>query len=89
MKKQKYTWIDALKEILAEFLGVVLGLGVCVIALVIGAILPKSIFEELPFEVLIILAIVAILAVLYVISAIVAVVLKIKSKTSSHKNADK
>ena len=89
MKKQKYTWIDALKEILAEFLVVVLGLGVCVIALVIGAILPKSIFEELPFEVLIILAIVAILAVLYVISAIVAVVSKIKSKTNSHKNADK
>ena len=89
MKKQKYTWKDALKEILAEFLVVVLGLGVCVIALVIGAILPKSIFEALPFEVLIILAIVAILAVLYVISAIVAVVLKIKSKTNSHKNADK
>ena len=33
MKKQKYTWIDALKEILAEFLVVGLGLGVCVIAL--------------------------------------------------------
>lgn len=89
MKKQKYTWIDALKEILAELFVVVLCLGVCVIALVIGAILPKSIFEELPFEVLIILAIVAILAVLYVISAIVAVVLKIKSKMNSHKNADK
>ena len=86
MKKHK--WFHTLKEILAEFLVVVLGLGVCVIALVIGAILPKSIFEELPFEVLIILAIVAILAVLYVISAIVAVVLKIKSKTSNHKNAD-
>ena len=89
MKKQKYTWIDTLKGILAEFLVEVLCLGVCVIALVIGAILPQSISGELPFEVLIILAIVAILAVLYVISAIVAVVLKIKSKTNSHKNADK
>ena len=89
MKKQKYTWIDALKEILAEFLVVVLGLGVCVIASVIGAILPKSIFEELPFEVLIILAIVAILAVLYVMSAIVAIISKTKAKIKKHRNYNK
>ena len=89
MKKQKYTWIDALKEILAEFLVVVLGFGVCVIALVIGAILPKSIFKELPFEVLIILAIVAILAVLYVMSAIVAIISKTKAKIKKHRNYNK
>ena len=89
MKNQKYTWVDALKEILAEFLVVVLYWGLCVVALIIGAILPKSIFEGLPFEVLIILAFVAVLAVLYVISAIVAIISKMKSKIDTHKNDSK
>lgn len=80
MKNQKYTLVDSLKEVLKEFLVVVIGLGLCVVALIIGAILPKSIFDNLPFEVLIILAFVSVLAVLYVICAIVAIILKIKSK---------
>ena len=86
MKNQKYTWVDALKELLAEFLTAVLFCGLCVVALIIGAILPKSIFEGLPFEVLIILAFVAVLAVLYVISAIVTIISKIKLKINTHKN---
>ncbi|MBQ2717303.1 MAG: hypothetical protein IJF75_01740 [Clostridia bacterium] len=80
MKNQKYTLVDSLKEVLKEFLVVVIGLGLCVVALIIGAILPKSIFDNLPFEVLIILAFVSVLAVLYVICAIVAMISKIKSK---------
>ena len=80
MKNQKYILVDSLKEVLKEFLVVVIGLGLCVVALIIGAILPKSIFDNLPFEVLIILAFISVLAVLYVICAIVAIILKIKSK---------
>lgn len=86
MKNQKYTLVDSLKEVLKEFLVVVIGLGLCVVALIIGAILPKSIFDNLPFEVLIILAFVSVLVVLYVICAIVAIILKIKSKIKKHKN---
>lgn len=86
MKNQKYTLVDSLKEVLKEFLVVVIGLGLCVVALIIGAILPKSIFDNLPFEVLIILAFVSVLAVLYVICAIVAIILKIKSKIKKHKS---
>ena len=86
MKNQKYTLVDSLKEVLKEFLVGVIGLGLCVVALIIGAILPKSIFDNLPFEVLIILAFVSVLAVLYVICAIVAIILKIKSKIKKHKS---
>ena len=90
MKNQKYTLVDSLKEvlkeILAEFLVVILFFGLCVVALIIGAILPKSIFDNLPFEVLIILAFISVLAVLYVICAIVAIILKIKSKIKKHKS---
>ena len=86
MKNQKYTLVDSLKEVLKEFLVVVIGLGLCVVALIIGAILPKSIFDNLPFEVLIILAFISVLAVLYVICAIVAMISKIKSKIKKHKS---
>ena len=86
MKNQKYTLVDSLKEVLKEFLVVVIGLELCVVALIIGAILPKSIFDNLPFEVLIILAFISVLAVLYVICAIVAIILKIKSKIRKHKS---
>ncbi len=80
MKNEKYTWKDALKEVLKELFVLVIFLGVGGTTLIIGALLPQSFLAKLPFEFLLFLAVLAILAVLYVIAAIVAIVSKTKSK---------
>ena len=80
MKNEKYTWKDALKEVLKELFVLVIFLGVGGVALIIGALLPKSFLAKLPFEFLLFLAVLAILAILYIIAAIVTVVSKTKSK---------
>ena len=79
MKSNRYTWIDGMKEVLKELLVVVLYFGICIVALIIGALLPID-FAELPFEVLMILAVAAILAILYMIAAVVTIILKVKTK---------
>ena len=68
-----------MKEVLKELLVVVLYFGICIVALIIGALLPID-FAELPFEVLMILAVAAILAILYMIAAVVTIILKVKTK---------
>lgn len=80
MKNGKHNWIAALKEVLKELFVLVIFLGVGGVALIIGALLPKSFLAELPFEFLLFLAALAILSVLYVIAAIVTIVSKTKSK---------
>ena len=85
MKRNRYTWIDGMKEVLKELLVVVLYFGICIVALIIGALLPID-FAELPFEVLMILAVAAILAILYMIAAIVTIIIKIKAKVKQQKN---
>ena len=82
MKSNRYTWIDGMKEVLKESLVVVLYLGICIVASIIGALLPID-FAELPFEVLMILAVAALLAILYMIAAVVTIILKVKTKIKS------
>ena len=89
MKQQKFTWEDALKEVLKEFIVAVLVLGLCCVALVVGVFLPKELLSSLSFELLLFLAVVAILAILYIISAVVALIAKIKSRINDHKNYDR
>ncbi len=74
-----------MKEVLKESLVVVLYLGICIVASIIGALLPID-FAELPFEVLMILAVAAILVILYMIAAIVTIIIKIKAKVKQQKN---
>ena len=85
MKRNRYTWIDGMKEVLKKLLVVVLYFGICIVALIIGALLPID-FAELPFEVLMILAVAAILVILYMIAAIVTIIIKIKAKVKQQKN---
>lgn len=80
MKSGKYNWIAALKEVLKELFVLVIFLGVGGVALIIGALLPKSFLAELPFEFLLFLAALVILAILYIIAAIVTIVSKTKLK---------
>ena len=51
MKQQKYTWKDALKEVLKEFIVAVLVLGLCCVALVVGVFFPKELLSSLSFEI--------------------------------------
>ncbi len=85
MKQQKYTWKNAAKEVLKEFIIAVIVLALCGIALMIGLLLPRELLSRLPFELLLFLAVVAVGAILYVISAVVAIVAKIKTKLDKHK----
>lgn len=89
MKKQKYTWVNSLKEVLIELLlPIILFLGVSIVALLIGVLLPKDFLAGLPFEFLIFLAVLLGLFVLYVIAAIVRVVQKEKAKAKESKSDD-
>ena len=88
MKQQKYTWKDTLKEILKEFIVAIVILGLCGIALVIGAFLPKELLSGFPFELLLFLAVVAVGAILYIISAVVAMIAKMRAKENARKKDD-
>jgi hypothetical protein len=86
MKQQKYTWKDALKEVLKEFIVAVVVLGLCCVALVVGVFLPKELLSSLSFELLLSLAAVAVLAILYIISAVISIIAKIRSKVNNRKS---
>ena len=78
MKKNKR--IDTLKEILIELSTIPLFLGLLAIIGLVGYLLPDSILENLPFEVLCVLGVVVILGILYAIAGIVAIIQKIRAK---------
>lgn len=85
MKKKEYTWRDGLKEVAKEFSIVILVMGLCGVALLIGALIPKKILAVLPFEVMVVLAVVAVLAVLYIASVVVSIIVKIKARMNTRK----
>ena len=78
MKKNQR--IDTLKEILKELSIIPLFFGLLVTIGLLGYLLPDSILENLPFEVLCVLGVVVILGILYAIAGIVAIIQKIRAK---------
>ena len=77
---KKNTWIDTLKELLAELSIIPLFVLFLAIVLLIGYLLPDGLSKNLPFEVLCIIGVIVILGVLYVICGIVSLIQKIRAK---------
>ena len=86
MENKRSTCLDVWKEVAKECSIVLVFLGLCCVALLIGLLIPPKLLTIFSAEMLLFFAFLAVLAVLYIISAVVIIVMKIKAKIHSDKN---
>lgn len=85
---KKMKWTDVLMDVVGDVIVALLGLGVCVIALVIGACIPEKVRSVLPFEFLVFLAGVLIYGILYFTAVLLKHVKKSKKLKEDRQNED-
>ena len=81
-------WLEAFKGILVELSELALIVVFFAAVLFVGFLLPDAWVEQIPFEVVEIMAVVAILVVLYAISGIVILIGKTKGKNKDKSGED-